>query len=55
MLVESQSRCEDVFTLKKTDVGTAFANVANRINGRNVPLFTDFKQFRRVPLLRKIQ
>ncbi len=55
MLVESQSRGEDVFTLKKTDVGTAFANVANRINGRNVPLFTDFKQFRRVPLLRKIQ
>lgn len=54
-VVECQSRGEDVFAIKKTDVGTAFSNISKRINGRNIPLFTDFKQVKRGPLLRRIQ
>lgn len=54
-LVESQSRGEDVFSLKKSDAAQAFGNIAGRLVGKNIPLFTGFRNIKREPLLKKIR
>lgn len=36
---------------EKSNINTAFTNIANRTMGKNVPLFTDFKKIKRNKLL----
>lgn len=54
-LAASQSRGEDVFTLNFSNSAAAFSNIADRIVGRNIPLFTGFRKINRKSLLKKIQ
>jgi len=50
-----QAKGEDVFKLEKANSATAFINIAERLKGRNVPLFTDFKKIKRNALMKRIQ
>ena len=54
-LSEKQANGEDVFTVKSSNAACAFANIAKRIEGKNIPLFTDFKKINRRSILDKIQ
>lgn len=54
-LTEAQSKGEDVFTIPKSNTAYAFCNIAQRLEGRTVPLFTSFKKTKRAELLKKIQ
>jgi septum site-determining protein MinD len=54
-LAEQQSKGQDVFTLTKANAAIAFANIAKRVSGRSVPLFTDFKKIKRDSLLKRIR
>lgn len=50
-----QSQGKDVFEAKNSDASAAFANIADRLIGKNVPLFTGFKSFKRTKLMKRIQ
>ncbi len=54
-LGEYQARGDDVFKLKRSNAAVAFTNIAKRISGKNVPLFTGFKKVKRLSLLKRIQ
>jgi len=54
-LAEQQAKGKDVFTLPSSNAATAFTNIAKRVAGRSVPLFTDFRKIKRASLLKKIQ
>ncbi len=54
-LGEKQARGEDVFTLKSSNAAAAFINIAKRITGKSVPLFTGFKRIKRTALIKRIQ
>lgn len=54
-LAAYQSRGEDVFLINKSNSAVAFSNIANRLYGRNVPLFSGFRRTKRDALLKKIQ
>ncbi len=54
-LSEQQAKGLDVFTITGSNVAAAFANIAKRVTGRNIPLFTDFRKIKRASLLKRIQ
>ncbi len=54
-LAEKQAKGEDVFTLPRSNAAVAFSNIAKRLTGRNIPLFTDFRKIKRLALIKKIQ
>lgn len=54
-LAEQQAKGKDVFTLKNANVTAAFANIAKRVAGRSIPLFSDFRKIKRASLLKRIQ
>ncbi len=54
-LGEKQAVGEDVFSIKASNAAIAFSNIAKRITGKSVPLFTDFKKVKRTSLLKRIQ
>ena len=54
-LAERQARGEDVFTIPGSNAAAAFANLAKRVTGRSVPLFTGFRKIKRAALLKRIQ
>ncbi len=54
-LMNYQARGEDVFSIGKANCAVAFVNIAKRLNGRNIPLFSGFRRTSRIPLIRKIQ
>lgn len=54
-LSDRQAQGEDVFTIPSCNAAEAFTNIAIRLTGRTVPLFTGFKKIKRADLLKKIQ
>lgn len=54
-LAEYQARGESVFGAKASNSAVAFGNIADRICGHNVPLFSGFYKTKRRKLLKKIQ
>ena len=54
-LAEQQARGKDVFSLSKSNAAAAFYNIAKRVTGRNVPLFTGFRKIKRNALLKRIR
>ena len=54
-LAAYQSRGEDVFVINKSNSAVAFSNIANRLYGRNIPLFSGFRRTKRESLLKRIQ
>ena len=53
-LSEKQALGQDVFTLHRANSAVAFANIAKRVTGRSVPLFSGFRKIKRASLLRRI-
>ncbi len=54
-LSESQANGQDVFAIKHSNASVAISNIAKRLTGKNLPLFTGFKKIKRKKLLKKIQ
>lgn len=54
-LTDAQSRGNDIFTIPNSNAAYAICNIAQRLTGRTVPLFTSFKKIKRTDLLKKIQ
>ncbi len=54
-LAEQQAKGLDVFTLPDSNAAAAFANIAKRVIGRSIPLFTGFRKIKRAALLKRIQ
>ena len=54
-LAEQQAKGQDVFTLPRANAAAAFANIAKRVTGRSIPLFTGFRKIKRASLLKRIQ
>ncbi len=54
-LSDKQAQGEDVFTIPSCNAAEAFTNIAIRLTGRTVPLFTGFKKIKRAELIKKIQ
>jgi septum site-determining protein MinD len=54
-LSDRQAQGEDVFTIPSCNAAEAFTNIAIRLTGRTVPLFTGFKKIKRNELIKKIQ
>jgi septum site-determining protein MinD len=54
-LSDKQSRGQDVFVAPLTNASQAFANIAKRVSGRSIPLFSGFKKIKRQKLINRIQ
>lgn len=54
-LADYQARGQNVFEIKSSNAAIAISNIARRVVGRNVPLFTGFKKIKRVELVNKIR
>lgn len=54
-LVEKQAQGEDVFSIPASNAAEAIKNIAVRLTGRSVPLFTGFRKIKRRTLLKRIQ
>lgn len=54
-LQELQTRGALIDELMRTNTALAFANIAQRLTGRNVPLFTSFKGIKRENIMRYIR
>ena len=54
-LSDRQAQGEDVFTIAACNAAEAISNIAIRLTGRTVPLFTSFKKVKRNELIKKIQ
>ena len=54
-LSDRQAEGEDVFSIPSCNAAEAFRNIAIRLTGRTVPLFTGFKKIKRADLIKKIQ
>lgn len=54
-LADRQAQGEDVFTIPSCNAAEAISNIAIRLSGRTVPLFSDFKKIKRSELIKKIQ
>lgn len=54
-LAEKQAQGEDVFSIEGCNAAEAFCNIAVRLTGRSMPLFTGFKKIKRERILKQIQ
>lgn len=54
-LSEKQAQGEDVFSIPDCNAAEAFCNIALRLTGRSIPLFTGFRKIKRDALLKRIQ
>ncbi|MBQ0102514.1 MAG: P-loop NTPase [Firmicutes bacterium] len=54
-LAAKQADGLDVFTIKKSDAAQSFVNIVGRLNGKNIPVFTGFRNLNRIKTLKKIQ
>lgn len=55
LVARLQSQGEDIVNYRGSNAAIAIKNIADRIEGHNVPLFTDFKKVKRTSLLKKSQ
>ncbi len=54
-VMEAQSRRELVFSLKDSNVPAAYRNIAQRLNGIQLPLFTGFRHINRKQLMNQLR
>lgn len=54
-VMEAQSRRELVFSLKDSNVPVAYRNIAQRLNGIQIPLFTGFRHINRKQLMTQLR
>ena len=54
-LGEAQSLGQDIYTIPKCNAAEAISNIAQRLTGRTIPLFTSFIKIKRANLIKKIQ
>ena len=54
-VMEAQSRRELVFSLKDSNVPIAYRNIAQRLNGIQLPLFSGFRRINRKQLMNQLK